>query len=118
MSSALALGYGRTKTGRVGKNSGYDAYALRTTKISELLQLAAKLTDTGKKHGLSVTQDHGTMEGRPIIREATLKEYRRQAEFCARLRHGASRRFSMPLYPNPLDNPRSKSRPPPMGHVN
>src|SRR5204863_598734 len=28
----LALGYGRQKTGRVGRGSGYDAYRLRTTE--------------------------------------------------------------------------------------
>ena len=28
---ALALGYGRTKTGRIGNGSGYNAYAVRTS---------------------------------------------------------------------------------------
>src|SRR5581483_2136518 len=47
---ALALGYGRAQTGRVGRNSGFNAYALRTTKNTHL-GVGAKLTATGKKHG-------------------------------------------------------------------
>lgn len=98
---ALALGYGRTKTGRVGKNSGYDAYALRTTKIANYT-VGAKLTDTGKKHGLSVTQDHGAMEGRPIIREATLKEYAGKPNFAKAFDMEKPPVFK-PMYPNPFD---------------
>jgi MoCo/4Fe-4S cofactor protein with predicted Tat translocation signal len=78
---ALALGYGRKKTGRVGINSGFDAYQLRTTKIPHF-SVGAKLVRTDKSHSLSITQDHGAMEGRPIIREATLTEYRDHPNFA------------------------------------
>ncbi|MDB6021980.1 MAG: Fe-S-cluster-containing hydrogenase component 1-like protein, partial [Pedosphaera sp.] len=46
---ALALGYGRSATGRIGKNSGYDAYKLRTTKAAHFAS-GAKISDTGKSH--------------------------------------------------------------------
>ncbi len=86
---------GATKTGRVGRNSGYNAYALRTTKNLHCA-LGAKLTDTGEKHALSVTQDHGAMEGRPIIREANLDGISQQGsirrEFREGFRHWRSRR--------------------------
>jgi molybdopterin-containing oxidoreductase family iron-sulfur binding subunit len=109
---ALALGYGRAKTGRVGRNSGYNAYALRTTKNLHCA-LAAKISDTGKLHSLSVTQDHGTMEGRPIIREATLAEYR---DYKGKHPEGNfAKGFDMekppsfdPLYPNPFDELRKQ----------
>jgi MoCo/4Fe-4S cofactor protein with predicted Tat translocation signal len=76
---ALALGYGRAQTGRIGSGSGYNAYALRTTKNLHCAT-GAKLSDTGNTHPLSVTQDHGAMEGRPIIREANLAQYRKFKE--------------------------------------
>ena len=104
---ALALGYGRSQTGRVGRNSGYNAYALRTSKNLHCA-LGAKISDTGKLHSLSVTQDHGTMEGRPIIRESTLAEYR---DYKGKHPEGNfAKGFDMekppsfdPLYPNPFD---------------
>ncbi len=98
---ALALGYGRTKTGRVGRDSGYDAYQLRTTKVPHYA-VGAKLTSTGKKHPLSITQDHWVMEGRPIIREATLKEYAEHPKFAAGFDMEKPPVFK-PMYPNPLD---------------
>ena len=106
-SIALALGYGRTQTGRVGRNSGYNAYAIRTTKNLHCA-LGAKISDTGGKHPLSVTQDHGTMEGRPIIREGTLAEYR---DYKGKHPEGNfAKGFDLekppvfaPLYPNPFD---------------
>ena len=98
---ALALGYGRTQTGRVGRNSGFDAYKLRTTKALHFSS-GGRLTATGETHSLSVTQDHGAMEGRPIIREATLAEYREKPKFATAFNMERPPAFS-PLYPNPFD---------------
>ncbi len=102
----LALGYGRTRTGRVGHNSGFNAYALRTTKNLHFA-VGAQLSNTGKKHALSITQDHGTMEGRPIIREATLAEYNDyKGENFAKAFDMEKPPAFMPLYTNPLDKAR------------
>jgi len=98
---ALALGYGREQTGRVGRNSGYNAYQLRTTKIG-YIATGGKITGTGQLHHLSVTQDHGAMEGRPIIREATLKEYAEHPKFAKAFDMEKPPLF-MPLYTNPFD---------------
>jgi MoCo/4Fe-4S cofactor protein with predicted Tat translocation signal len=98
---AIALGYGRTKTGRIGKNSGFNAYKLRTTK-SPHFAVGARLMKTDRFHSLSITQDHGSMEGRPIIREATLKEYGDHPKFATDFNMERPPAF-MPLYPNPLD---------------
>lgn len=122
----LALGYGRTKSGRVGTGAGYDAFKLRSTKTGEIA-VGAKLTATGKTHQLSTTQDHWAMEGRPIIREATLAEYRENPNFAREMdmeipplleefrkeklaergeklepRSSADQRDEFSLYPNPL----------------
>ncbi len=98
---ALALGYGRARTGRVGRNSGFDAYRLRTAKNPHFAA-GARLTATGATHALSVTQDHGAMEGRPVIREATLAEYRGKPTFATGFDMEQPPAFS-PLYPNPFD---------------
>jgi MoCo/4Fe-4S cofactor protein with predicted Tat translocation signal len=106
-SIALALGYGRARTGRVGHGSGFNAYAIRTTKNLHCA-LGAKISDTGELHPLSVTQDHGAMEGRPIIREGTLAEYRDykgkhpQGNFAKGFDMEKPPSFT-PLYPNPFD---------------
>ncbi|HZV34349.1 MAG TPA: TAT-variant-translocated molybdopterin oxidoreductase [Verrucomicrobiae bacterium] len=99
---ALALGYGRTATGRIGTNSGYDAYKLRTTKALHIAR-GAKISDTGEKHSLSVTQDHGAMEGRPVIREATLKGYREHPGFATEYNTEEPPGGNRPMYPNPFD---------------
>jgi molybdopterin-containing oxidoreductase family iron-sulfur binding subunit len=107
---ALALGYGREKSGRVGSKAGYDAYRLRTAASPHLLS-GAKLTPTGARHKLATTQNHCAMEGRPVVREATLAEYRENPRFVQGMnlpepeaaKDAAGR--PLPLYPNPLDVP-------------
>jgi Fe-S-cluster-containing dehydrogenase component len=105
----LALGYGRTVTGRIGKDSGYDAYKLRTVNAAHIT-VGAKLTDTGNLQSLSVTQDHGAMEGRPIVREATLQEYRDHPKFATAFNMEKPKADYVELYPNPLDKARAKGR--------
>ncbi len=69
----VPLGYGRTKTGHVGTGAGFNAYPLRT---SEAMHVAtgAKLTNTGTRALLANTQEHWSMEGRDIIREANFEK--------------------------------------------
>jgi molybdopterin-containing oxidoreductase family iron-sulfur binding subunit len=97
----LALGYGREKTGRVGRGTGFNAYKLRTS-TTPYFAPGATLTATGGKHQLSTTQDHGSMEGRPIIREANLEEYRKNPAFAKGMNLEAPP-ITKPIYPNPLD---------------
>jgi MoCo/4Fe-4S cofactor protein with predicted Tat translocation signal len=103
----LALGYGRKATGRIGTGSGYDAYALRTTKAAHIV-VGAKLTDTGNLDSLSVTQDHGAMEGRPIVREATMEEYREHPKFARAFDMEKPKADYLELYPNPFDKAKAK----------
>src|SRR5439155_652165 len=102
----LALGYGRQKTGRIGHGSGYDAYRLRTTKAPHIAA-GAKLSATGQTHQLASTQDHGAMEGRPIIREANLEQYRKNPQ-CASAINLEAPPVVRPLDPNPVDERRAK----------
>jgi MoCo/4Fe-4S cofactor protein with predicted Tat translocation signal len=70
---ALTLGYGRLRAGRVGSGVGFDAFRLRS---SEALGFddGVTLTGLGRSYALSATQDHGSMEGRPLVRESTVAE--------------------------------------------
>src|SRR5262249_6412590 len=71
----VALGFGRTHVGRVGDGVGFDAGSVRP---SDAFDGGAGLTlvKTGTRVVLASTQDHQTMAGRPLVRRATLEEYR------------------------------------------
>ena len=70
---ALSLGYGQKKVSAVGKNSGFNAYALR---ISNEYFVDCQITPTKKVYPLANTQDHGSMEDRPIIKEASFVQFK------------------------------------------
>ncbi len=72
---ALTLGYGRSHAGRIGSGVGFDAFTVRSSKAPGF-DSGVSLTKLARRYPLSVTQDHGSMEGRPIIRESTLAELR------------------------------------------
>ena len=80
-SLTLTLGYGRTRAGRVGNKVGFNVYSLRSSKTFYGAE-GASLTRTGKTYTLANTQDHGSMEGRPIVREADLAEYVQNPDFA------------------------------------
>ena len=97
-----ALGYGRQRTGRVGRGAGFDACKLRT---SDNLYYAAGavLRDTGDtSYELATTQSHWSMEGRPVVREANLEQYRKDPAFAQKMKPEKPP-VESPLYPNPLD---------------
>jgi molybdopterin-containing oxidoreductase family iron-sulfur binding subunit len=74
---AVTLGYGRQHAGRVGSNVGFDTFILRGAKGSGF-DAGVNVTKAGRRYSLSATQEHGAMEGRPIVRESTLAELRSQ----------------------------------------
>jgi molybdopterin-containing oxidoreductase family iron-sulfur binding subunit len=73
---ALTLGYGRTAAGRIGDGVGVDVYRLRSSAAPDLAP-GATMARTGARRPLATTQEHGSMEGRPIVLETTVDEYRR-----------------------------------------
>ena len=70
-SVTLPLGYGREIVGHVGRNVGFNAYALRT---SDALWFADGLTirKTSERHWLVSTQQHHDVKGRGILHDGTL----------------------------------------------
>jgi molybdopterin-containing oxidoreductase family iron-sulfur binding subunit len=80
-SVTLPLGYGRTSAGRIGNGVGANAYSLRTANAPgfDLGLMVRKTLDT---YPLASTQDHGSMEGRPLVRESTIDDYRNDPKFA------------------------------------
>jgi molybdopterin-containing oxidoreductase family iron-sulfur binding subunit len=65
-SATVALGYGRTGAEIISNQAyGANAYALRSAK-GQWFAAGATITRVGKKQKLSVTQEHWSMEGRPL----------------------------------------------------
>ena len=76
---SLPLGYGRTRCGRVGRRVGHDPYPLRTSAAHGFV-VDVTIRRTGRRYRLVTTQEHHSMEGRPLVREATLEEFRAQPD--------------------------------------
>jgi MoCo/4Fe-4S cofactor protein with predicted Tat translocation signal len=92
----LALGFGRTKAGSVGTDVGVDAGTLRT---SSALHGGPGLgvRKTGTRYALACTQNHHSMEGRPLVRRGTLAEFRAHPEFAQEM--GETPPRSLTLFP-------------------
>ncbi|MBC7884262.1 MAG: 4Fe-4S dicluster domain-containing protein, partial [Saprospiraceae bacterium] len=77
---AIALGYGRTQSGKVGKGLGKNAYPflkLQNGTTSYHVSGPVTVDATGGTYELAQTQIHHTIEGRDYIREASLDEYKK-----------------------------------------
>ncbi|MDQ3346855.1 MAG: TAT-variant-translocated molybdopterin oxidoreductase [Acidobacteriota bacterium] len=75
---ALTLGYGRSHAGRIGSGVGFNAFTVRNSTAPGF-DGGVKLTRLARRYPLSATQEHGSMEGRPLVRESTLSELHAQA---------------------------------------
>jgi molybdopterin-containing oxidoreductase family iron-sulfur binding subunit len=80
---ALTLGYGRQRAGRIGSGVGFNTFTVRASNAPGF-DSGVTLTGLGRSYPLSTTQDHGSMEGRPLVRESTLTEARSEASAPAR----------------------------------
>jgi molybdopterin-containing oxidoreductase family iron-sulfur binding subunit len=79
---AVTLGYGRSHAGRIGSGVGFDAFRIRSAGAPGF-DSGASLTSLGRRYPLSGTQEHGSMEGRPLVRESTLAELQAKAAAAA-----------------------------------
>lgn len=86
---SIAVGYGRTKTGKAGNDVGKNAYPFASL-VNGTLQFAsaATISKAGGKYELAQTQTHHSYEGRNVIRETSFKEYSKDA-FAGSGNHGA-----------------------------
>ena len=76
---SVALGYGHTNSGHVCSDIGVNLYPfIRMTGGNRFYGFVIeKFENTLKKTRLALTQEHYSMEGRPIVRETVLSEYRK-----------------------------------------
>ena len=71
----LALGYGRTKGGKVCNNVGINAYPLLANGFSSISNVKITPSSNGKKHEFACMQMQNTLMGRyEIARQATLAD--------------------------------------------
>ncbi|TAK96963.1 MAG: 4Fe-4S dicluster domain-containing protein [Verrucomicrobia bacterium] len=104
-SLGIALGYGRARAGRVGSLVGFSAYPLRTTSSpasSGFILTGAKVQKTGETYIFACTQDHWSMEGRAIVREANLESYSKSPAVIEEM-NAPEAPDESPAYPNPFD---------------
>jgi MoCo/4Fe-4S cofactor protein with predicted Tat translocation signal len=85
-SITVFLGYGRKRAGRVGTAQGFDAYALRTS-AAPWIASGVTIKKTGDTYELASTQGYQSMDTpdgahRPLVRETTLEEYRKEPNFA------------------------------------
>jgi len=85
-SVTVTLGYGRKRAGRVGTGYGFDAYQLRTS-AAPWFTSGVQIRKTGAVYELASVQGMQSMETpngdtRPLVREATLEEYRKEPNFA------------------------------------
>jgi MoCo/4Fe-4S cofactor protein with predicted Tat translocation signal len=79
------LGYGRKRAGRAGTGAGFDMYPLLYSANSPIA--FGSVTKVGGTYKLATTQGYQTMEtpdgaSRPLVRTATLEEYRSEPKFA------------------------------------
>jgi len=69
----IAIGYGRTASGKVGDNVGVNVYPLAANSCYNISDV--KIEKTDGEHEFASVQLHHTMMGRDLIKETTLSEY-------------------------------------------
>jgi len=90
-SITIPLGYGRKHTGPIGEEAGFNGYLLRTSSNPHFIVADKKgiASVTVKKvagtYALATSQEHFSIEGRGLVREATLEHYRRDEEFVKKI---------------------------------
>jgi MoCo/4Fe-4S cofactor protein with predicted Tat translocation signal len=80
-SITVPLGYGRARAGRVGTGVGFNAYRARRSNAMNTA-VGASVMKAASKYALAVTQDHWSMEGRAIVREASLDKFKAEPAFA------------------------------------
>ncbi|MDQ2866868.1 MAG: TAT-variant-translocated molybdopterin oxidoreductase [Verrucomicrobiota bacterium] len=90
-SLTLSLGYGRDSMTGAGEHVGFNAYLLRTAKNPHIIVADGKnvasvqVAKVAGTYPLSITQDHFSIEGRGLVREATLERYREDNNFVKKI---------------------------------
>jgi len=79
-SVALTVGLGRKVVGSVGTGAGFDVNPIRLAAQTGFATATVKAAG-GAIYQLTATQEHSSMEGRPMVRETSLTKYLRDPKF-------------------------------------
>lgn len=94
---AVALGYGRhEKVGLAAANTGKNAYPIISNNGTTFnsYSTTATVEATADVFPLAITQTHNSYEGRPILHEYTLEEFRKDPQALLREREEEIGKFS------------------------
>ncbi len=94
---AVAVGYGRhEKAGRAAANTGKNAYPINTSNGTTInsYSAAATVETTDATFPLAITQTHNSYEGRPILHEYTLEEFKKDPQALLREREEEIGKYS------------------------
>jgi MoCo/4Fe-4S cofactor protein with predicted Tat translocation signal len=75
----------------IAEQSGFNGYLLRTAANPYFVAAggqgieSVKVTKVGRTYPLSITQEHFSIEGRGLVREATLERYRADSDFAKKV---------------------------------
>ena len=98
-SVTIHLGYGRTRAGHVGNDVGFNAYLLRTSGAPDGGP-GLEIQKAGGRYPFATTQHTQTMEGRDLVRVATLDEYKKNPQFVDAHEEGKPLPQYLTLYPD------------------
>ena len=99
-SVTVSLGYGRQRGGQVLEGAGFNAYRLRTSAFP-WFSYGLEIRKTGERYRLVSTQDHFSMEGRDLVKAASLEQFVENPGFVHESAHGPETEDGHPpsLYP-------------------
>jgi molybdopterin-containing oxidoreductase family iron-sulfur binding subunit len=92
----VSLGYGRPRAGQVGAGIGFNAGVLRTS-IAPWFAPEVEIVRTGRTQVVASVQQQQLMEGRHLVRSATLDEYAAHPAFAQEERESPPK--TLTLYP-------------------
>ncbi len=85
-SVTIHLGYGRSNSGRVGNEAGFNANLIRNSK-SFWSGRGLEIKKTGKTYPLATTQHHHSMDGRDLVRAASIEDILKNPDYVQGLGH-------------------------------
>lgn len=93
---AVALGYGRdAKVGRAAANTGKNAYPFISYNGQTLDNYAGvSVEKTADKYSVAITQTHHSYEGRPVVHEYTLDEFKKDPNVLLKERYEEIGKFT------------------------
>ncbi|HYL74225.1 MAG TPA: TAT-variant-translocated molybdopterin oxidoreductase [Bryobacteraceae bacterium] len=98
-SATVHLGFGRTRAGHVGSEVGFNAYLLRTSAEPDGGS-GLEIQKVSGSHTFATTQHSQTMEGRDLVRTATLEEYKKNPQYVDEKEEQKPIPTWMSLYPD------------------